>query len=209
MLLHTPVTRLLGGFHFDPSIGIRDKRWCCYFVQPLYVPEESIVLNWGWRIPWLQPTNPGSYIDVFVHGTDSQVEETIRIMIEQGLSKLEPMLTLQGFYGALSSGLYDHRSSNYFRQEALAYTAVLLGNEASASNHLREGEMILTMLDAEQKGLEDFELSLLERFRSVRKLLVEGGIEAATQQLDDWQRQMIDVLRIEDLMSSTVQYTDP
>ncbi len=205
MLIHAPITHLMAGFHFDPSIGLRDKRWCCYFVQPLYVPEKNVVLSWGWRIPWAQPTNPGSYIDVYVDGTDEHIEETIRAMIDEGLSMLNPMLTLRGFYEALMSGLYDQRSSTYFLREALAFTATLLDDKDAALAHVREGMMTLTMLDTNSdrrpNGLEEFELDLFARFKLIRKLLVEGGVAEATEQLAEWQRLMVNRLGIEDLMA--------
>lgn len=206
MLIHTPVTRLLAGFHFDPTAESRDKRWLCYFVFPLYIPAEYVTLSWGWRIPWAIPTNPGSALSVFVHGSHEQVNETIRVMIDDGLSHLNPMMTPQGFYEALISGLYDKSAGTYFLHEARAFTAVLLGEKNAALDHIREGVMTLTMLDASSErrpdGLKDFEQDLLGRFKLIRDRLQEGGISAATAQLDAWQQHTAKALGIGDLMKA-------
>jgi hypothetical protein len=188
MLIHQPVTMLMGGFWLDPSVGSPDLRWISTFVCPLYVPTDMVWLNWGDRIPGPGPENrANSRLPVF--GPDEELEETFRVMINEGLATVLPALELDGFYEYLLSWNYCGKQLKSISYEAMGYTAALLGREEEVRDHLFNSEMSLTLgisTVARPNGLFPEEEQRLARVRRMRGLLKEEGLETMVKQLVEW-----------------------
>src|SRR5579862_1409001 len=98
LLIHEPVSLLLGGFCFEPKQGDRTRRWLQFFIQPLFVPYDYVILDWGWRIPRRNSSPVFGAPPVKITGSSEEIGFTISAMREEGLCNLVPALTLQGFY---------------------------------------------------------------------------------------------------------------
>jgi hypothetical protein len=200
MLIHKPVGQLLGGFHFDPHY--KSARWLYFFVDPLYIPKGFMALSWGWRLP--KPPPRRSDGPVLVAGSDEQVEETIRVMRDEGLANLMPILELDGFYEFVRG----RPNRLGITEETLAFTATLLGDAERALTHINEGIISLQMsgfwpaLGEETVPDEtSYDVERRNRLLWLRDILRDGDVQGAVRQLGVWREEVIDRENIRDLVT--------
>lgn len=204
LLIQKPIRNLMGGFYFEPLCADRSQRWLSYFVLPLYVPTETVTLNWGDRFPAKLDSKVTSFC-FHVTGTAEELERTVSVMRNDGLVSLTPILSLAGFYEFARDKPEHNRG---YRSEVLACTAALLGDVAAALHHISEAFLYWEMRDQEAPitglapGLADYELPVADRLRSLRSLLQDNDLNGAIAQLDRWQDQTIAAIGIEDLVAA-------
>ncbi len=196
MLIHIPVDRLLGGFHFDPHRG--SERWLHFFVQPLYQPCEAVFLTWGWRIPRLEASLLTSGI-VSVGGSPDEIDTTIRVMLEEGIPTLMPALTTEGFFDFLAL----HEDLNLqASDEPFVYTAALLGRYPEALDRIESARVRGNWPSTGGKlvGEQPFQYERRIRLSKVEDLLKAAAYDEINAQLALWQVESMARFGIEDLM---------
>jgi hypothetical protein len=205
-LVHKPVEHIVGGFTLEPTSRGTECRHLSFFAMPLYVPCEFVALSFGHRIP--KNTNPKGLIDSFtVNVVDTEtgsITDTIRVMLEEGLPQLMPMLTLEGFYAYLLNRKGPIWQPH--RYEALIYTAILLEMREAALQHIEDGLKYFVLmygdLDNPLEPIKRPAPTLIARFRMMRDHLERGDQSAAKDQLAVWRHLTIEALIINDLCVS-------
>ena len=204
MLLHVPVRDLLGGFCFD--FHWKGERWLHFFAFPLFVPHDFVNLSWGWRLP--TPPYSRSSSPVLVEGEPEQLKDTVRVLREEGLPLLMPILELEGFYKFLTDPPRNLFPTSSIRTcEALAYTAILLDRFDVALVHIDDALIHLADLQSEPGARESagederpWIGQIRERVVVMGELLAEKKIEEAKAQLTAWREASADSLGIRNLL---------
>ncbi|HTQ08460.1 MAG TPA: hypothetical protein VMI31_00165 [Fimbriimonadaceae bacterium] len=193
--------RLLGGFCFEPHID--SERWLQFFVLPLFLPTEDLELTWGWRIPAITSNRNRSYRPVRVEGDEGQIEETARVLQEEGLPSLEGYLSLEGFYKFVTDrrkwGCHPSPAVELEAHGILAGISILRGDAAMAARHIRDAEAYashhstLAISSRDPDAWERWILDLLPA-------LDAGDVSPGRLALDEWQAFTISRLGIGDLL---------
>lgn len=120
-----PVKHILCGILFDSSAFSKRAFYMHAFVQPLYVPAEQLVLTFGRRLPgnW-------EYSDPEVHQLGAEV---LKAFDKHALPLHRRLATPEHF---MTEAERTFSPTNIHLQQALVFTAILLGRIDAARDHL-------------------------------------------------------------------------
>lgn len=182
----TPIGDLLRGFTFDSSAFDRDVAYLCVFVQPLYVPEDHIVLTFGKRLEnrlGFLRRNEAWHLDSDV--LEQSATAIVKAMVQEGLPFLRKLNTPELFIRNVRSpfGLFD----TVFHREAVAYSLARLGRYRLAERKLASVSRSVKPTDAWQQVQRN-----ADRLRAAVRL----GPAHAQELLDEWKRQTLSALRL-------------
>jgi hypothetical protein len=200
MLLHSPVKQLLGGFHFDARDYPRNERWLYFFVQPLYIPEEVVTLGGGWRLP-RNVTGGTDASPVKVAGTDDDLDETIKVMLTEGLPSLNAKLTLESYLNYLLHDSHWRVKGQHIFDRSAA-TAILAGDYPLAASLLAEASIAIgleTRASLSRATMQRY----VERIQLLRDYVTRADLEGARNQLSQWRAYTARNLGIEDLLAQS------
>ncbi len=181
LLYSTPINLILQGFYFQPFYLDHPEAFTVWvFVQPLYVPADCIMLNYGARLDWLMHNERFRWL----WGNEIQeLEEPIflevlRCIQEVGIPFLKKLGTPADFVRNVRRTVL--RRDDVHVQEAIAYSLVLTEKYAQA---LRALDRLNHLLQNEKE--HRWKTVVAERVTQLRQRLVHNPQEAV-ELLHEW-----------------------
>jgi hypothetical protein len=171
-----PATNLLRGLFLDQTSSEFELH-LNVFVQPLYVPSPCLYFNFGERVGDPARHNMRWNLSPNLRGKSAQtLVEVIKGWNENFLVKIETPHDLALY---LEPSLRT-RPDDLHLLEALAYSRILSGDAANAVHDLE-------LLHKRNNRTYPWELELSARVAKIKSLLLDIGLEAAKNQLYQWE----------------------
>ncbi|WP_428263332.1 hypothetical protein [Haliangium sp.] len=178
LLAATPRGRVLRGVTLEGSAADTHGAYLWMFVQPLYVPRTSIVLNLGDRL--------GGGCKTW---RAEEADEAAAVVKEKGVPFFGPITSPE----ALASWEYLDGRPDEYGQEAKAYSLIAAGRLVEGIRALRELADFL-------RGDDEMPWDTEKRQRAERlAALAESNPPAAHELLAQWEAETVSALRIQDV----------
>jgi hypothetical protein len=120
ILYQMPLSDFIIGFCFEKSRNEKDSAYVWSFIQPLYVPNDSIILSFGKRLENKLWTLKGNKV------LKSEIDELVFLMRTEIDNFFIKTNSIHKFYN-----FFENECSNLRMIEALVYSAVYSKNEDS------------------------------------------------------------------------------
>lgn len=181
LLFAEPLEYFIRGFHCEPSAFSRQEFCIELFVQPLFVPEDSIVFSLGGRLGSIRGSQERWW--TYSEAKEASImRDVLHLMKREGPEVLDKFKTLQDFV----QNAIDRRTNPHspYPPEMVAYGAVLLGDTKLAHNMF---DRLEGLLHPEQEYCE-YHAEIRDRARSVREAFACDPREAVAI-LHRWREQ--------------------
>ena len=188
LLFASPIGFILRAYSVQPSAFSKADFCIQAFVQPLFIPDGSIVFDLGDRLGSIRGRQEKWWTHADEH-EDQIMADVLRHIRREGPVILDKFMTLGDFLKNVYR-VYTNRLSPY-QPEMLAYAAVLLGAAGEAAKWFNRLEQLLRNV----KDRHDYHDELLMRARRVRTTFERDREEAAAI-LKDWRLQTAANLRL-------------
>ena len=136
LLVQVPIHNILCGILFESSGFSKEAFNISVFVQPLYVPAERVVVNFGMRLPGVWEYVPSDSRDL--------AARLLEAFKEQGLPFHRRFATADQFFQE-ASGAFS--PNNIHLQQALVLTAICLGRNREAQDHFKSLQHLVEKMD--------------------------------------------------------------
>jgi len=199
-LIRRPVQHVLCGFAFEPHGGEpKGQRWIEWFVQLLCEPRDYVSYGFGFRIPNIRP-QPPMPIDEPSWGRTPQ--DTIDVMLEEGLPLLVKYGTLEGLYELSIDFSVDLWMPHYRRYFTACLTSILLNLPHDVVRcHLEQVRLCIP------DDPQDFELRLALHCDMLAEHLDATGRLGALALLREWEQWTVGQLGVGDLYDESAWTT--
>lgn len=192
ILYARPVEMILQGFAIQTSYMNKEAFTVWVFSQPLYVPQDTIVLSIGGRLPWLLS---GRDIWWIWKPEDDKREEVVMQdvlyhMQKVGLPFLERTRTPSDVIRWLDKEYSNPEDSH--RHEIEAYSRILIGDYRQAAHILARLSPHLLSNREEYPWMSE----MAERVKKMQELL-QASPDHAVRQLYEWRVWTLRALRLE------------
>lgn len=177
-----PLENVLCGLVFDSSGFSAQKFHPHAFVQPLYVPNEHLVLGFGHRF---------SSVWKFAVGREQDLADRLIQNIREQFTPLVVSLRTPGLFAKNASKFSWFNKSNPHLAQAMAYSLAFSGEWKSATKWLRAVEEIIQ----KSKPKQEWEVALAGECRRFQDLLASDP-EGARGQLAAWSEQTRSCLKL-------------
>lgn len=181
LLYHKDIQYLLSGFYFESSAFSSTSFTIEVFVQPLYIPDDTIVLTFGNRLG-----NIAKQREIWWEYNESSEEdisnEVLSLMMNSGIPYLEERRTLEKF-----SNHYKNLDPNANKHmvEAICYALVLINDYQQAEKRLLSLERVLAQDILKYPGISWIK-DIQFRVQLILGYLKNREYEGAKQQLSEW-----------------------
>jgi hypothetical protein len=136
LLVRIPLGSILSGVLFDSSAFSKEMFYIDLFVQPLYVPSDHLVLNFGLRAP-----GQWDYKEPIIQELANRVSLMIR---DQASAFHQTFGTPELFYRNIPA---KFSLKDIYLHQALVFTAVHLGKIDEAQRHFETLHKLVTNTD--------------------------------------------------------------
>lgn len=192
ILYATPVNMILQGFAIQTSYMSKEAFTVWVFSQPLYVPEDVIVLSMGGRLPWLLR---GRDIWWIWNPEDDKREEVVMQdvlyhMQKVGLPFLESTRTPSDIIRWIKKKSSNPEDSHWHEIEA--YSRILIGDYRRATRILEKLYPHLLSDKEEYPWMGE----MAERVKKMLELL-QTSPDQGVRQLYEWRAWTLRALRLE------------
>lgn len=180
LLFFQPVNSILRGFYLDRSSDPASF-YFYVFAQPLYVPSEDIVFNFGERL--------GRGWRYEAETEPELLEKLLNCIIDEGLPMLRKMETPAQF-AEIVDQIFDPNNAHLL--QARAYSLVLAGNHTDAAKVFDKLHDRITRSDDDRLWVRE----LLRENDALKRLLIRNPA-AVEAKLRAWERATLANLKLE------------
>lgn len=181
LVYHQNLYDILRGFYFESSAFSGNTFTIEVFVQPLYVPNESVIFTFGDRLGFITKQK-----DIWWNFDESREyeisQEILSMMIGSGLPFLEERESVKKFLQCYQN---IDVNANKHRVEAIGYSYIMNNEYAKATNLLSSLNDILSQ-DIQKHPEITWMKNLQCRVQMILGYLQHQEYASAEQQLNEW-----------------------
>lgn len=181
LLYHRDIQYLLRGFYFESSAFSSTSFTIEVFVQPLYIPDDTIILTFGNRLGNIAKQRD-IWWDYHESREDEISSEVLSLMMNSGIPYLEERRTLEKFTNHYKN---LNPNANKHMIEAICYALILINDYQKAKKQLVSLERVLAQDILKYPGIswiKDIQI----RVQLILGYLKNRDYEGAKQQLNEW-----------------------
>lgn len=166
--------KVLGGITIDTFNSPDTYRPEAIFF-PLFIPEETLTLSYGWTMNYY---------------STHQIDKSIDDMTNEYVEHIQKINSLNAFFNALNSAQIPNRASILHLRELLIYLCLILEKYDELFKNIKKFYEMETSITSRWK------FHIIERVKVIEKFAIQGEFNNANNQLLQWQNYTIKMLKL-------------